>query len=217
STRVAKGDGGKRIPSYGKGPPSAGNGFQTARGRPIAVSEEALAKVQHLFKPDSAEESAPALIRNPADARPRLPATTGIKGDNGTNNTSTTFKTNTAVPLTTGGSVTKAAGDDDGKKVPSYGKGPPSAGNGFQTAREKPLAVSDEALAKVQHLFNEAPEGETNRSAVAAATSVSSDVTLGRQGVNKTLPPTSLEMDGDTPAAGDADPEVDEKGRAKGE
>lgn len=213
STRVVKGDGGKRIPSHCTGPPSAGKGFQTAWGRPLTVSDEALAKVQHLFKEQSAEESAAVAIRSPADSsQPRLPATTGVRGDSGVNKSSTTLgKTNT----TAGGSGTRAAGDDDGKRVPSYGKGPPLAGKGFQTARGRPLAVSDEALAKVQHLFKETSEGETNRTAVAAATSLSTEAAMGRQDVNETLPETSREMDIDTPAADDADPEASEKGPAK--
>lgn len=178
------------------------------------MSDEALAKVQHLFKEESAEDSAAAAIRSPADVQPRVPATAGVNGDNGSNKSTTSLgKTNT----TAGGSGTKAAGTDGGKRVPSYEKGPPSAGTGFQTARGRPLVVSDEALAKVQHLFQETSKDETNRTAVAAATSLSAEVALGRQDVNETLPPTSCEMDIDTPAAGDANPEASERSRAKGE
>ncbi|CAM9285312.1 unnamed protein product, partial [Laminaria digitata] len=159
STKVAKGDGGKRIPSYGKGPPSAGNGFRTARGKPLAVSDEALAKVQHLFK----EETEDTVSRTSADTRPRTSAA-GARGVIGGD----TFQTPalgkaSAVTLAVGGSSTRVANGDSGKRIPSYGKGPLSAGSGFQTARGKPLAVSDEALAKVQHLFKEETDGTVSR------------------------------------------------------
>ncbi|CAM9173454.1 unnamed protein product, partial [Scytosiphon promiscuus] len=50
-----------------------GSGFQTARGRPLAVSAEALAKVEHIFS-----EAASPGEKNPTFAGPQPPAGTGV-------------------------------------------------------------------------------------------------------------------------------------------
>ena len=162
SPRVVKGDGGKKIPSYGRMAPSAGSGFQTGRGRPLAVSDEALAKVQHLFREETEDIVGPSA----ANARSHQ-AVAGVKSVVRIENPPPTGLGKATVDtLAVGSGSASAVEYDDGKRIPSYGKGPPSAGNGFQTARGRPLAVSDEALAKVQHLFKEESAEESAAAAI---------------------------------------------------
>eukprot|EP00903_Cladosiphon_okamuranus_P021110 g19393.t1 len=152
--------------------PARGGGFSTARGRPLAISAEALAKVEHLFG-----EAAAALASADADAVAGGPAAPNAAAAAvSTPRARTTAAAVAAVDPaggiaqeTQGGGGTGVGGDkstgkknaldwDAGSSFLGGGRG----GGGFQTGRGRALSVSSEALAKVQHLFSGEGDGDSS-------------------------------------------------------
>ncbi|CAN0323305.1 unnamed protein product, partial [Ectocarpus sp. 8 AP-2014] len=157
---------------------AGGSGFQTARGRPLSVSAEALAKVSHIFKePLPGGEGATdgdgggprSAVSSGRGAREMSRGGMGGVAAGGT-------------PVVDGGTaaVGSAAGGELGKHESSSTNGAettaassaPTRDVGFRTARGRPVAVSAEALVRVEHLFREEQEGSSlagGRHAVAAS------------------------------------------------
>ena len=132
-------------------PAARSNGFSTARGRPLKVSAEALARVEHIFResePRSESDKAAGGANHP-EARPE--------------------ETSPGVGPAAARACAAAAAAPDGHAAGARERETHastaavaasaavlSAGGGaFSTARGRPLAVSAEALARVQHLFEE--------------------------------------------------------------
>ncbi|CAM9314149.1 unnamed protein product [Ectocarpus sp. 4 AP-2014] len=139
--------------------------FQTAQGRPLAVSAEALAKVAHMFaeqQPDGGGNKGGASVVvaaaagsgsasvHPGSSLSATP-TTGRDVARLKGNTSPAGGNNAAAGVASSSSGGLTGGNDGGSDGGGGGGG--SGCSGFQTGRGRPLAVSAEALAKVQHLF----------------------------------------------------------------
>lgn len=161
-------------------PSVAGNGFQTARGTPVAITAEALAKVEHLFRDDSTAVpnrrvakagpgSAPMRLtvsasNAPTSSFPRRRAVCGGGEDRRGLQGATTAGNKSGhrdVAATVAGGRSATGDDSMGvKSVADTDMAAPlsidsgrRAFAGFQTGRGRTLPVSSEALAKVQHLF----------------------------------------------------------------
>lgn len=175
--RNGAGAGGEVISSL---PSAVGNGFQTARGTPVAITAEALAKVEHLFRGDSTATpnrrmaqagpgSAPVRLtvsgsNAPTSSFPRQRAVRGGGEDRrGLQGAPTAGKKSghRDVAATVAGGRSAAGDDSMGVKsvsdtdmaAPLSSDSGPRKFAGFQTGRGRTLSVSSEALAKVQHLF----------------------------------------------------------------
>ncbi|CAM9733419.1 unnamed protein product, partial [Hapterophycus canaliculatus] len=129
-------------------------GFRTARGRPLPVSAEALKKVEHIFKEMSASDDGQSLAKS-KNAPPTATGGGGFRTARGKAlvvsaealaKVEHLFRGDSPVAATAAVAVAAAATTT----------GPPmGSGHDFQTARGRPLAVSLEALAKVEHMFGE--------------------------------------------------------------
>ncbi len=135
-------------------PPAASFGFQTGRGKQVAVSEEALAKVDHLFTEGGGEPA--ALGAPPPPPAPTSASAFGFQTGRGKQldvSKEALAKVNHLFEEEGG-----SAGTETAAAPPPPVAGTPPGAFGFQTGRDKQVAVSEAALAKVGHLFKEQQE-----------------------------------------------------------
>lgn len=171
-----------------------GNGFPTASGTPVAVTAEALAKVEYLFRDDSAATSNRRTANAAAGSASvgavvvaaSKPPTSNFSGEvpgdgedrRGLQEAATagggTINRDVVANVAEGRSA--AGGSSMGfKNTASSDMGAPLSSDsgprgfaGFQTGRGRTLSVSSEALAKVQHLFRDDNASEAMSSASSA-------------------------------------------------
>ncbi|CAM9268510.1 unnamed protein product [Ectocarpus sp. 12 AP-2014] len=196
--------------------PTRDVGFRTARGRPVAVSAEALVRVEHLFREEGSSLAGgrhAAVVSFSGGTRPAAAKGPGCRG--GTTNLSPSDRGIGTTVVSCNVADDSSGGSGGGPSTKEEGQaGWPAAAaaagsSSFQTAQGRPLAVSAEALAKVEHIFAEQQaDGGGNKdgaSAVVAAAAGSGSASVHPESSSSATPATGrngARLEGNTAPAG---------------